>query len=248
MMSVLYNNYFKYIFQILLTFSILLFRNNVLIDIIDTSTNHKLLIHRLTYISEKEFNEFDLNVITSTIVETITFIIGMSYISKETHILYDLLLFIPVSFIFEIIFDFFHYWSHRIIHSNKYLYYYIHKKHHKYIHPITILTFYQDPIDLTLTNSIPLFLTLFILSYMYLNISMFTFNMIIVYKSYIEISGHSGKQLYPSGSFPQFIWLPKLLNIQLYSETHDYHHTHTNYNYSKRFTLWDKVFNTFREN
>ena len=159
---------------------------------------------------------------------------------------YDILFFIPVSFLFEIIFDFFHYWTHRMVHMNAFLYINFHKKHHLYIYPTTILEFYHDPIDLILTNSIPFLLTIFIISCMYIPISLFTLNMLIVYKTYIEISGHTGKRLYPSGSFPQFIWLPKLLGIQLYTENHDYHHTHTNCNFSKRFTLWDKVFGTYK--
>jgi len=211
-------------------------------DIIDYSTQYKININISSYYSH--LNEFDRNVFVSTIVETGTFITAMTLLSNKVNILYDLLLFIPVSFLFEIIFDFFHYWSHRIIHNNAFLYKNIHNKHHHYIYPTTILTFYQDPFDLILTNSIPFLLTIRILSCMYINISMFTLSMLVVYKSYIEISGHTGKKLYPSGSFPQFIWLPKLFGIQLYTEHHDYHHIHTKCNYSKRFILWDKVFGT----
>lgn len=71
------------------------------------------------------------------------------------------------------------------------------------------------------------------------------FHFIVVYKNFIEISGHSGKILYPTTSFPQFMWLPKWLNIELYCEDHDNHHFINNCNYSKRFSLWDKVFNTY---
>jgi hypothetical protein len=59
-----------------------------------------------------------------------------------------------LSFVVEIIFDFFHYWSHRVLHTNKFLYINIHKKHHRYRHPTSLLTFYQDPLDLIITNSI----------------------------------------------------------------------------------------------
>jgi sterol desaturase/sphingolipid hydroxylase (fatty acid hydroxylase superfamily) len=41
--------------------------------------------------------------------------------------------------------------------------------------------------------------------------------------------------------------LPKWLNIELYCEDHDIHHSVNNCNYSKRFSLWDKVFGTFKD-
>jgi sterol desaturase/sphingolipid hydroxylase (fatty acid hydroxylase superfamily) len=213
-------------------------------NIIDFSTKYKLNININKIYIESQFIDFDVNVISSTIVETGTFILATYLTSTKINILYDLLYFIPISFIFEIIFDFFHYWSHRMMHTNKFLYKYFHKRHHLNIYPTTILTFYHNPIDLILTNSIPFLLTLYILSNMHLNISIYTMNILTIYKTYIEISGHIGKRLYPSGSFPQFIWLPKFFDIQLFTEDHDIHHSHTNYNYSKRFILWDKVFHT----
>lgn len=145
------------------------------------------------------------------------------------------------AFIFEIIFDFFHYWSHRLVHSNGTLYKYLHKKHHKFIHPSSITTFYQDPMDLVLTNVIPTMITLCIIP----KITYFQFTMIMLYKIFIEISGHVGKQLKPISSFSQCMWVPKYLNIELYAEDHDLHHSKNNCNYSKRFSLWDKVFGTF---
>ena len=48
----------------------------------------------------------------------------------------------------------------------------------------------------------------------------------------------------PTSSFPQCIWLPRLFNIELYTEDHDLHHSRNNCNYSKRFSLWDKIFKT----
>jgi sterol desaturase/sphingolipid hydroxylase (fatty acid hydroxylase superfamily) len=215
-------------------------------NIIDFSTKYKININVQQLYKESQLIEFDKNVFTTTIIETSTFIFASKFIFTQTNIFYDVLYFIPVSFIFEIIFDFFHYWTHRMVHMNPYLYIHFHKKHHLHIYPTTILAFYHDPIDLLLTNSIPFLFTLCITLYMHIPISLFTLNMLIVYKTYIEISGHTGKRLYPSGSFPQFIWLPRFFDIQLYTENHDYHHTHTNCNFSKRFTLWDKVFGTLK--
>jgi sterol desaturase/sphingolipid hydroxylase (fatty acid hydroxylase superfamily) len=231
--------------QYIITFGVLYTRNYLIINIIDNSTINKIKINKNMLFNISQLHEFNMNVITTTIIETGTFVSATNLVSNKTHILYDLLLFIPTSFIFEIIFDFFHYWTHRMIHMNTFLYKNIHKKHHINIYPTTILAFYQDPFDLILTNSIPFLLTLIIVSSIHIPISIFTLNMIVIYKSYIEISGHCGKKLYPSGSFPQYIWLPRFFDIQLYTEDHDYHHTHTNCNFGKRFTLWDKVFGTY---
>jgi sterol desaturase/sphingolipid hydroxylase (fatty acid hydroxylase superfamily) len=67
------------------------------------------------------------------------------------------------------------------------------------------------------------------------------------YKTFIEICGHSGKKSYPIGSFSQFIWLPRFFHISLYSEDHALHHSSNFCNYSKRFSLWDKQFETYTE-
>ena len=72
------------------------------------------------------------------------------------------------------------------------------------------------------------------------------FNLIITYKLFIEISGHIGKKIYPTSCFSQFMWLPKLLEIELYTEDHDLHHSMNNCNYSKRFSFWDKLFGTYK--
>ena len=126
----------------------------------------------------------------------------------------------------------------------KYIYKFLHKKHHTFKHPIAIITFYQDPIDLIITNSIPTIISLLLFPY----ISYLQFNYITIYKIFTEICGHSGKKSYPTSSFLQFMWLPKFLKIELYTEDHDLHHSLNNCNYSKRFSLWDKIFNTYKTN
>jgi hypothetical protein len=73
-----------------------------------------------------------------------------------------------------------------------------------------------------------------------------TFNFIIIYKTFIEICGHIGKKLYPIPSFSQFIWIPKLFNIQLYAEDHDLHHTLNNCNYSKKIHIMGQIINKYK--
>ena len=62
----------------------------------------------------------------------------------------------------------------------------------------------------------------------------------------MEISGHSGKDIGKASSFPQFKWLPAWCGFELYSQDHYMHHRNSKVNFSKRFTLWDRMFETFQ--
>ena len=162
------------------------------------------------------------------------------FICKKTQhrTILEVVYFIPYSFLFEIVFDLFHYITHRFLHST-YLYKYIHKKHHEYHNDTTVLaTFHQDPTDLIITNLFPMCITSYLLPFTTLQYFIF-----LLHKTFIEISGHLGKDIRTS-CFSQFVWLPKYFHIELYSVDHYYHHTKISCNYSKRFKLWDIVFGT----
>jgi lathosterol oxidase len=241
-LSIYYYNDFN---NLLLIFFLFLFRNYLLLYFVEYGTKNKLTINNnLLKIPLEEYKyEFHKNVMTTTGVEAITHLFiktNIINIDYSGPIYSELIYFIPLSFLFELIFDFFHYSTHRLLHHH-YFYKFLHKKHHKFKHPIPITTFYQEPLDLIITNSLPTITTLLILPHF----TYFMFHLMIVYKNFIEISGHSGKKLYPTPSFSQFMWLPKWLHIELYSEDHDLHHSLNNCNYSKRFSLWDKAFNTY---
>jgi Delta7-sterol 5-desaturase len=230
------------IFSIL---TIVLLKNYSLINLINNRLKNHKNISDYNLPIERYKGEFDIHVLSSAIIETIFIKTYMSYdlFNMNYYLMYDLFLFIPKSFIFEIIFDFFHYWTHYIAH-NKYLYKYSHKLHHKFRYPIAITTYYQHPFDIIFTNAIPTMLTLYIIN-IFFEINYFTFILINIYKTYIEIAGHSNKILNNTTSFPQFMWLPKFLNIELSTTDHSKHHSLNNGNYSKRFKLWDKVFKTY---
>jgi sterol desaturase/sphingolipid hydroxylase (fatty acid hydroxylase superfamily) len=242
-------NYFNIKNNIIIEFIVILFiflsRNYLLLNFIETSSKTKESINDdVIYLPKEEYKyEFNLYVFRTTAIEATTHVIIKKNLimTISNNLFIELVWFIPLSFCFEIIYDFFHYFGHRLLH-NKYLYKHIHKVHHKFSHPIAIITFYQNPIDLIITNSIPTYLTLIFMN----KLSYLTFNFIIIYKTYIEICGHVGKKTYPTVSFSQFIWIPKLLNIELYTEDHDLHHSVNNCNYAKRFSLWDKICGTYK--
>lgn len=159
----------------------------------------------------------------------------VSYIPKT------ILFFIPVSFLFEIVYDFFHYWIHRSMHITRDSF---HKTHHRFFHIRPIITFYQNIFDLILSNSLPFLLTHRIISMIY-PLSILDMSLIITYKMFIEIAGHMAESSNNTPSFPQCIWLPRMLGIELYADDHALHHSNTGCNYAKRFALWDKVFGTY---
>ena len=194
---------------------------------------------------ERYYKEFDMFVMTTTLADSLSQLIIKKYFISDFVSMryYDLIEFVFISFVFEIIFDFFHYWMHYYLHKTPILYQNFHKIHHKWAYPKPILTFYNHPLDFFITNSIPMFLTFLIFPF---PITYFQYELLHTYKTLLEISGHSGKVL-NSNSFTQCIWLPRFFNFQLKVEEHDLHHSLNNCNYGKRFSLWDKVFGTFVE-
>lgn len=227
-----------------------LIENYIMLNFIQYRTSNKKQIMREkremieNIPKERFYKEFDLFVLSTTMVDSITQVIIKNYLLTDftsSLIAYDFVEFIFISFAFEITFDFFHYFMHFYLHKNPFLYRNVHKIHHKWAYPMPILTFYNHPFDYFLTNSIPTFLTLYIFP---VNITYFQFILIHSYKTLLEIGGHSGK-IVNSNSFTQCIWLPRLLNVHLKTEDHDLHHSLNNCNYAKRFTLWDKVFGTY---
>ena len=236
-----YNNY--------INFSLIIMRNYFLIDLLDNSLVNKDWIDKKNRQKPIEYfyHEFDLYVLSSSLIETLSFnVINKYCLSNSSITMYDFIYFIPTSFVFELIFDFFHYITHRLMH-NKYIYQYLHKSHHKFKYPTSITTFYQHPIDLIITNTFPTIISLLIINYFNEEkMSLFMFKMLSVYLKFVEISGHAGKY-FKGSSFPQFFWIPKILGIKLTTEDHDLHHSLNNCNYSKRFSLWDKLFLTYKK-
>ena len=214
-----------------------------MISFIDSTLHTKQIINS-NYVEGVSRNwEFEGHVILDSIVESIELYYFSTIIQIQRPIILSIVYFIPISFFFEIVLDFFYYWSHRgmhVYHSS------FHKDHHTHIHLKSILAFYFHPIDSLLTIVIPFIITYHITNYFYI-LSLFELCMLSSYKIFIEISGHTGYKSYPRSSFIQFTWLPRYLGIEAYTENHNIHHTNPDYNFSKRFTLWDKVFGTHKE-
>jgi sterol desaturase/sphingolipid hydroxylase (fatty acid hydroxylase superfamily) len=194
------------------------------------------------YIQEPQTreNHFSLsNFLVSSAMEATTF--QLAIFRPETQILHNIILFIPESFFFELVFDFFHYTTHRLMHTVPFLYSRVHRKHHEESIIDEYTTFNHSLQDLLITNFFPMLATFYII-----RVSHFTAIMLFWYKMTVEISGHSGKET--TSSFIQCIYLPKSLGIDLYSRDHLLHHTKPSVNFSKRFSIWDKLFFTYKQN
>lgn len=188
------------------------------------------------------------NVVQSTCIDMVThFLVSFFFINDSTMIKTSLFYawssFVVKTFYFEIVFDFFHYWTHRFSHEIPMLYKNFHKKHHRYQHPQVMHTFCQHPVDMLFTNTLPILCAFLFCPF---SITGRFWHQVLIYKVLIEISGHCGKILFPTGSFPQFMWLSKHLDIQLFPEDHGMHHMYSTCNYSKRFNVWDRLFGTFQ--
>jgi len=216
---------------------------NVLINLFFTLLINTILYHK-PYISPRQSRRTLRHWIyftSTTVVNSTTYYLLYTYSCPTEITVVSLLLFIPHCFLYEILFDFWHYWTHRMFHY-PILYRYFHSVHHQESHPScsNLSAFYQDPVDLMVSNSLPLIISQYCLPFNQLNFTVFT-----LYKIFIEITGHTGK-LYNASSFTPLVCLPKWFHIELRTEDHDLHHIPGRCNYSKRFKIWDKVFNTYR--
>lgn len=215
----------------------LFLRNHFIVWLIEYGLRNKSFIDKKP--RHNSFPFFHLMVLTYSILEyySIRFLNP-----SKSFTIWDIVLFIPYSFVVEVIFDLFHYSTHRMLHMHKSIYQ-IHKHHHQFPHPTVRVAYYHHPIDLLLTNWFGFIATMMIMNSIY-PASSVLLNAVLVYKNYGEISGHAGKEIRTS-CFPQCIYLPRLLGIELRIEDHDLHHSKNRGNYAKRFSLWDKIFGTY---
>lgn len=155
-------------------------------------------------------------------------------------------LFVPVCFVYELLYDMLFYIIHRTFHSVPLLYKYIHKQHHQYHHPTPISAFYMHPLDALISFAVPSYLSIMMIhSILLYTFSNFEYEMLMTYKLFIEVGGHSGIQTRSYNCIP-CAFIPELLNIVLHIRDHDYHHsTNPNKNFGKRFSFCDKLIGTY---
>ena len=174
------------------------------------------------------------------------------------------LVFVGLSLCFEVVFDFFHYWTHRFCHEcgrprprlpavARAALRALHRGHQTHhasggqggLSPV--LTYEQSLVDVVFCNALPALAALALLSAAGVSIDDGDLALLWTYKAYVEVAGHAGCHSRAT-SFPQCVWLPRLLGIALRTADHDAHHHRAKArgcNFAKRFTLWDKAFSTY---
>jgi len=156
--------------------------------------------------------------------------------------------FVAVTFVYEVVFDFGHYWTHRWLHMSPVLYRAFHAAHHRHADP-TVYDAYDDTVGGTvLTNNVPHILALGAVALLRGGAPLphFCHALLLVYKSEVEIAGHLSKDMGNVSTFPQCMALPARLGIALFTQDHYAHHRNGKTNFAKRFSLWDKCFGTFQ--
>ena len=189
-------------------------------------------------------NQYQLNLLDIRYIIIWAIIEGISYqfvnLQKNDNIWYNIVTFIPVTFLCEIVYDLVFYLHHYISHKNKAIYRLLHKTHHQHHNNINIISlYYTDPIDIII-NAIYIIIITYLVPIYELQFFIWIFHKLVV-----ELAGHSGTDDNHS-CFSQFIFIPRLLDIDLNKADHFLHHLSSTYNYSKRFSLWDKVFGTYQ--
>lgn len=192
---------------------------------------------------------FHMIVVVGTMEALGCLIYSQHWLDEDLRESYSLQLvkFIPMSFAWELTFDFVHYWGHRLCHSNKTLYKYIHQDHHLHDAPGPLSGYAISVPDFLLTNIIPGLVAFSLFSFRW---TTFQFHLLFAYKSLLEVGGHSGlttgAKETDAISFYQFWPFGKFTDLSLQTRDHDLHHSHYNLNYSKRFKIWDVVFGTYQ--
>ena len=137
-----------------------------------------------------------------------------------------------VTVVFWVWWDFFQYWTHRLVHTKSF--YFLHKHHHN-VELDVFASFRHSPLELIfihLTIAVPSALYFGVvypdLGYDIQNLAI-TF-MVLIQHSNIRFGTKLGK----------FFITPQIHRIH-----HSQHPHHWNHNFSQYFTLWDRVFKTY---
>jgi methylsterol monooxygenase len=141
----------------------------------------------------------------------------------------------------RIVREFLRYWGHRALHTGP-LYKWIHKKHHEYKYPFSLVGEYAHPIENLVHGVIPIFAGLMSLHYLF-GLHMITVFADIYYATQLSVEEHTGYTLpWNSDYWKVLSW------INGGSLHHDRHHKDLNGNYGERWldTLFGTDFETMR--
>ncbi len=136
---------------------------------------------------------------------------------------------------FILIHDTYFYWTHRAMHWKK-IYRYVHKVHHMSTDPTPWAAFAFHPLEAIVEVGIlPLMLFL-------IPIHPLTILVWVLYQSGMNVLGHLGFELFPSGFVSG-----KVSRWHNTSTHHNMHHRYVNCNYGLYYNFWDRILGTNHE-
>ena len=125
--------------------------------------------------------------------------------------------------------------AHKFLHQ-KWIYPYIHKKHHDYHVTVSISSDYSHPAEFYIAGLLPSSVGGLLLGN---SVHLSTMLMFGLMRTFESIDGHTGYE---------FPWSPyRMLPFSASTEYHDYHHSHNVGNYSSFFTVLDTLFGCDRD-
>ena len=117
----------------------------------------------------------------------------------------------------------------------------VHKLHHRHTHDLSLLSSLQmSSADVLITHTLPVLGALSMVPFA----SGLELGVAKTYLLFQELYGHAGVQ-HRGRNFGPAPWLVSWLDIELRAEDHQRHHIQASCNFSKRFSLWDKLLGTF---
>jgi sterol desaturase/sphingolipid hydroxylase (fatty acid hydroxylase superfamily) len=128
--------------------------------------------------------------------------------------------------------DTYFYWTHRLLHMPLF-YRYVHRTHHKSVHPTPLASYSFHPIEAFVAFGIVPIIAFGIPCHP------FAIASFLAVMNLINILGHLGFELYPT-SF-RISWLGRWSNN---ASNHDHHHLRARNNFGLYFTFWDRWMNT----
>ena len=144
-------------------------------------------------------------------------------------------------FAFELAFDALFYVAHRGVHAVPSVYRAVHKLHHSHTHDLRLLSALQmSAADVVLTHTLPVLGALAL-------VPLAPGLELSVAKTYLlfqELYGHAGCE-HRGRCFGPAPWLTEALGIELRAADHQRHHVQGSVNFSKRFSLFDRLFGTW---
>jgi len=128
--------------------------------------------------------------------------------------------------------EFLRYWGHRFLHMGL-LYKLIHKKHHEYTSPFSLVGEYAHPVENIVHGIIPIVAGMFTLAYSFGELHIVTLYLDLLWMTVISVEEHTGYMLPWNADYWRALsW------ISGGSIHHDLHHKELHGNYGERFFDW----------